>query len=92
MVRIDNAAPHLELRTQLVDDPAKAGATAIESIRVDNRARKPNLTVALSRAPVRYKIFMRSARFSDQDAAALFAVFKRNTGPAAVANNSLASN
>ncbi|MEJ2377428.1 MAG: hypothetical protein P8Y53_15495 [Pseudolabrys sp.] len=106
-VRIDNGVPHPDLRMQLVDDPAKAdfvlvdgggfdnacrSASAIESIRIDDHARKPSLTVALSRAPARYKIFVRSTRFSDRQAAALFAALWRKSGPAAVGNDTLARN
>jgi hypothetical protein len=88
-VRIDNDAAQPMLRMQIVDDPAKAdfvlvddgqgdhgcaGANAIENIRVDAAAAKPDLTVALSRAPASTKIYVRSTRFSDEDAAALYAV------------------
>ncbi len=88
-VRIDNTAPKPSLRMQLVDDPAAAdfvlvddgdldnackAATAIKSVRVDPAAANPDLTVALSRAEADYKIYVRSANFSEQDAAALFAV------------------
>jgi hypothetical protein len=88
-VRIDNAAPHPKLRMQLVNDPLRAdfvliddsgeagacaGVSTIKSIRVDPAARQPDMTVALSREPADYKIYVRSATFSQQDAAALFAV------------------
>ena len=88
-VRIDNTAAQPNLRMQLVDDSAAAdfvlvddggavnactGAAAIQSIRLDPAAAKPDLTVSLSRAPAAYKIYVRSASFSQQDAAALFAV------------------
>ena len=87
-VRIDNAAAKPDLRMQLVDDPAAAdfvlvddGDTATpaparrrQSIRIDPAAANADLTVALSRAPADYKIYVRSASFSQQDAAALFAV------------------
>jgi hypothetical protein len=94
-VRIDNTAAKPSLRMQLVDDPAAAdfvlvddsdtvnactGATAIQSIRLDPAASKPNLTVALSRQPAAYKIYVRSASFSQQDAAALFAVIWKTAG------------
>ncbi|HEY5378244.1 MAG TPA: hypothetical protein VIJ78_01750 [Pseudolabrys sp.] len=90
VIRIDNAAAQPTLRMQLVDSPAEAdfvlvdddannaitceSASSIESIRIDPAATRPELTVALSRAPADTKIFVRSSRFSDQDAAALFAV------------------
>ena len=88
-VRIDNTAAQPNLRMQLVDDSAAAdfvliddgdavnvctGATAIQSIRLDPAAANADLTVTLSRAPAAYKIYVRSASFSQQDAAALFAV------------------
>lgn len=88
-VRIDNTAAQPNLRMQLVDDSAAAdfvlvddgdavnactGATAIKSIRLDPAAANAGLTVTLSRAPADYKIYVRSASFSQQDAAALFAV------------------
>ena len=88
-VRIDNTAAQPDLRMQLVDDSAAAdfvlvddgdavnactGATAIQSIRLDPAAANADLTVSLSRAPADYKIYVRSAGFSQQDAAALFAV------------------
>lgn len=89
VIRIDNATATPSLRMQLVDNPAQAdfvlvddadtagtckGAASIESIRLDPTAARPELTVALSRAPADYKIFVRSAHYSDEDAAALFAV------------------
>jgi len=92
-VRIDNTAPHPSLRMQVVDDPAAAdfvlvddndsggackNAAAIKSIRLDPAARNADLTVALSRAQADYKIYVRSASFSEQDAAALFAAIWQN--------------
>ena len=89
IVRIDNAAAKPSLRMQLVDDPAQAdfmlvddgsadrtcaSATTIDNIRIDAKAARPELTVALSRAPADLKIFVRSAHYTEQDAAALFAV------------------
>lgn len=94
-VRIDNTAENPDLRMQLVDDTAAAdfvlvddsdtvnactGATAIQSIRLDPGAANADLTVALSRAPTGYKIYVRSASFSQQDAAALFAVIWQTAG------------
>ena len=87
--RIDNTATEPNLRMQLVDDPTAAdfvlvddsdtvnactGATAIKSIRLDPFAPNADLTVTLSRRPADYKIYVRSAGFSEQDAAALFVV------------------
>lgn len=89
IIRFDNKTPNPNLRMQLVDDPARADfvlvddgnaanacaeASHIEIIRLDPLALRPELTVALSRAPADYKIYVRSAHYSDQDAAALFAV------------------
>lgn len=89
VVRVDNTATNPSLRMQLVDDPATAdfvlvddgdaarackSVATIESIRIDPEAAKPELVVALSRAPADYKIYVKSAHFSEQDAAALFAV------------------
>jgi len=97
-VRIDNAAVTPSLRMQLVDDPAAAdfvlvddgdaadacaAATAVNTIRIDPAAPKPDLTVALSRANADYKIYVHSANYTEQDAAALFAVIwqaARKTG------------
>jgi hypothetical protein len=88
-VRIDNAAARPNLRLQLVDDPTAAdfvlvddgdaadackAATAIKSIRIDPTAANADLTVTLSRTAADYKIFVRSAHYTEQDAAALFAV------------------
>jgi hypothetical protein len=106
VIRIDNAAIKPSLRMQLVDNPAQAdfvliddtdnagtcdSASKIESIRLDPAAARPDLTVTLSRQPADYKIFVQSAHFTDEDAAALFAVmwYKANaTGSiASVAKN-----
>jgi hypothetical protein len=98
-VRIDNAAARPNLRMQLVDDPAAADFVliddgnasnacqgAVENIRLDHKAGNPDLTVALSREAADYKNYVRSARFSAQDAAALFAVMWRDArGAGAVA-------
>lgn len=70
----------------LVDDSDQAAACdtigAIKSIRLDTDAAnggKPDLTVALSGAGAPYKIYVRSAHYSPQDAAALFAVMRQDT-------------
>jgi hypothetical protein len=99
IVRIDNSAPAPDLRLQLVDDPAAAdfvlvdegdaghactAATAIRSVRVDPQAREADLTVALSRDPAARKIYVRSAAFSEQDAAALFAAIWQDSRRAGV--------
>jgi len=88
-VRIAGTAAAPSLRLQLVDDAAAADfvlvddtdtvnactdAAAVQSIRLDPAARNADLTVVLSRQPADYKIYVRSAVFSEQDAAALFAV------------------
>jgi len=92
-VRIDNTAPVPSLRMQLVDDPAAADfvlvddgdagnacktTSAIRSVHIDQAASNADLTVALSRAEADTKIYVRSAKFSEQDAAALFAVIWQN--------------
>jgi hypothetical protein len=97
-IDIDNAAAKPDLRMQLVDDAAAAdfvlvddadtinactGAAAIRSIRLDPEAAKADLTVALSRRPAGYKIYVHSANFSQQDAAALFAVIWHKAGKTA---------
>ena len=89
-VRVDYEAAHADLHMQLVDDPAAADfvlvgdgddnscrdAGAVRSIRVDDAATKPDLSVALSNRPVTdgYKIYVRSTSFTAKEAAALFAV------------------
>ncbi len=92
-VRIDNTAPHPGLRLQVVDDPATADfmliddgeaaggcrdATTVNSIRINAGVPRPDMTVSLSREPADHKIYVRSASFSERDAAALFAVMWRN--------------
>lgn len=94
-VRIDNAAVKPDLRMQLVDNPAQADfvlvddadaanacgtGTKIESIRVDAAAANPELTVTLSNRPADYKIYLHSTHYSEQDAAALFAVIWQKAG------------
>ena len=89
VVRIDNSAPSPSLRMQVVDNPAAAdfvlvddgdaiesckSVTAIKSVHLDPAAAKPDVTLALSRSAGDYKIFVQSANYSEQDAAALFAV------------------
>jgi len=74
----------------LVDDSsgtsACRGIGAIKSIRLDtdaasaDKGMKPDLTVALSRRPAPYKIYVRSSHYSPKDAAALFAVMQRDAG------------
>lgn len=92
-VRVSKTAQHANLRMQLVSDPATAdfvmvddgdSATAcdsvgaVKSIRLDAEAAKPDLTVTLSRAAAPYKIYVRSAYYTPQDAAALFAVIQQD--------------
>ena len=84
---------------QIVDDPATAdfvlvddgesGACdgAVETIRLDSEARNPDLTVALSHEAADYKLYVRSPRFSAQDAAAFFAVMWHNAPARTVAVN-----
>ncbi len=93
-VRVDESAQHPDMRMQIVDNPATAdfvlvddsnGATAcrgigaIKTIRLDAGAASPDLTVALSHEPAPYKIFVRSSHYTPQDAAALFAVMRRDS-------------
>lgn len=96
IVRIDNAAAQPSLRMQLVDDASSAdfvliddadtidackGLAAIKTLRLDPAAARADLTVTLSREPGDYKIFVRSTVYTDEDAAALFAViFKGGAG------------
>ena len=92
-VRIDNAAADPSLRLQLVDDPAAAdfvlvddgdavkacqAVAAIKRVRLDQAASAPDLTVALSRDPAETKIYVRSASFTEQGAAALYAAIWQN--------------
>lgn len=100
-VRVDNKAARPAMRMQLVDDPATAdfvlvddsdsasacdGIGAIKSIRLDPTAATPDLTVALSREPAPYRIFVRSAHYTAQDAAALFAVMRQDARGSEVAS------
>jgi hypothetical protein len=94
-VRVDGDTAHADLHIQIVDDPASADfdlvddgdadacrdVGTIRSIRVDPTAAKPDMTVALSNRATEggYKIYVRSASFSEQDTAALFAVIWKNT-------------
>jgi hypothetical protein len=92
-VRIDNAAVSPSLRMQMVDDPAAAdfvlvddgdasaackAAGSIKTIRVDAAAAEPDVTVAMTQTAADYKVFVKSSNFSEQDAAALFAVIWRS--------------
>lgn len=82
---VDSSLP--DMRVQLVDaaDDAdlvlideSAGAvctnTSIRTIRVDAAEPRPDLTVRLSREPADHKLYVRSASFSQHEAAGLFAV------------------
>jgi hypothetical protein len=102
-VKIDNGASRPDLTLQVVDEPGLAdfvladgsddtaqcsGVTAIRSIRLDPHARDPDLTIALSTtAAGRYRIYARSAEFTTQDAAALFAVMTQTGRKAAALRN-----
>jgi hypothetical protein len=92
-VRVNKTAAHPSLRMQLVNDPATAdfvmvddgdgttachSAGAVKSIRLDADAAKPDLTVALSDQAAPYKIYVHSAHYTPQDAAALFAVMRQD--------------
>lgn len=68
----------------LVDDSDSTAACtsigAVKSIRLDAGAakeKKSDLTVALSDKAAPYKIYVRSAHYTPQDAAALFAVMRQ---------------
>jgi hypothetical protein len=100
-VRIDNAAAEPALRLQIVDDPAIAdfvlvddgidacAGASVRSVRIDNTAPEPDLVIAVSEEPARTKIYVKSAIFSAEAAAALFAVSaktaRRNVAARAVA-------
>jgi hypothetical protein len=98
-VRIDNKSPRPTLSLQITDDPAAADFVlvddddnsactgAAETIWLDNQAVNPDLIVALSHEPADHKIYVRSARFSAQDAAALFAVMWRANHAVVAARN-----
>ena len=93
-VRIDQQAAHPDLRIQLVDQPETADfvlvddagasnacntSTPLQTIRVDDDEKFPDLTISLSKdasAPG-YKLYVLSARFSHEDAAALFGVMRQ---------------
>ena len=66
----------------LVDDAVSANScasvAAVKTVRLDAKAPHADLTVTLSRAPAAYKIYVRSAGFSQADAAALFAAIWQN--------------
>lgn len=71
----------------LVDDGVTAdackSAITVSSIRLDPAAAKPDITVTLAQAdmatpPADYKIYVSSAHYAAQDAAALFAVIWQN--------------
>lgn len=94
IVRVDNTAANPDLRLQLVDDPAAAdfvmadegdaaqacASTArLKTVRIDATAAQPDLTVTLSRTDGDRKVFVHSASFSEQDAAALFAAIWQNS-------------
>lgn len=70
------------------------GLRAIRTIRVDAQAREPDLTIALRTddADARYKIYARSADFTAQDAAALFAVMIQTGRKSAALRNLSARN
>jgi hypothetical protein len=87
-IRIDSGAAHPDLRMQLVDRPEHADFVLVDdadgepgtcrsarTVTHDGSAGKPDVTVHLSTDPknVDYRLYVRSARFSQQDAAALLA-------------------
>jgi fructose-specific component phosphotransferase system IIB-like protein len=105
-VRIDDTAAHPSLRLQIVDDPAAADFVLVDdsdtagacqnighvkSVRLDPAAKTPDLTVALSRAPAAHKIYVKSASFTEQDAAALFTVIWDKARKASLAGRAFAA-
>jgi hypothetical protein len=92
-VRVNEAAAQPNMRMQLVSDPATANFVlvdvgdstaachsvgAVKNIRLDADAAKPDLTVTLSDKAAPYKIYVHSAHYTPQDAAALFAVMRQD--------------
>ena len=92
-VRVTKAASQPNMRMQLVNDPSTANFVlvddgdstaachsvgAVKSIRLAEDAAKPDLTVALSDDDAPFKIYVRSAHYTPQDAAALFAVMRQD--------------
>ncbi|MEA2953604.1 MAG: hypothetical protein QOJ96_3124 [Alphaproteobacteria bacterium] len=59
-----------------IEGNACNGSSAVKTIKVDSQESAPDLTISLSSqgTDADYKIYVHSARFSHQDAAALFAV------------------
>ena len=88
-IRIDSAAAHPDLRMQLVDRPEHADFVMVDdasddepatcksarTVTHDGAAGKPDVTVQLSTDAkgADYRLYVRSARFSQQDVAALLA-------------------
>lgn len=92
-VRVSKTAADPSLRMQLVNDPAIANFVLVDdgdsaaachsvgtvkNIRLDADAAKPDLTVALSDQAAPYKIYVQSAHYTPQAAAALFAVMRQD--------------
>ncbi len=99
-VRVNKTAAHPNLRMQLVNDPATANFVfvddddsaaaclnigTVKNIRLDAEAAKPDLTVTLSDKAAPYKIYVRSAHYTPQDAAALFAVMRQDAASSRIA-------
>ncbi len=82
-IKIADASPQADLRTQLVDRDDFSGtgpvscrsSTPIQTVTLDAGTAKPDVTVNLSAnaADPDYKIYVHSVRYSQQDAAALLA-------------------
>lgn len=104
-VRIDNAAANPSLRMQLVDDPAIAdfvvlddsegGSTcgphsAEKTVRIDPAATNPDLTVTLSDQGG-FRIYAKSAQYSGETAAALFAAIWHGARKAGIAGREFAA-
>jgi hypothetical protein len=94
-VRIDAAHPDLHIQLvdgvesadfALVDDGGSAGSCAsaglIRTVQIVDEPGPADVTVSLSRkeTPAALKLFVRSARFGEQDAAALFVAMRHYQG------------
>jgi hypothetical protein len=84
-VRVEENPAHPDLRVQIIDDPLVADFVLVDdgpgtcpyaprSLRVVGERESAQLTVGLSRAPADYKAYVNSGRFSQSQAAAIFAV------------------
>lgn len=83
-VRVAENPAHPDISVQIVDDPLAADFVLVDDgagtcpaaahiLRLAGAGEPAQLTVGLSRAPARYKAYVNSARFSQIQAAAIFA-------------------